>query len=160
MQLKLTARTLAVLSASAVCVLAALTPSATASTITERTSGAAQQRGPSVSAPREIPRSKLPATLQHAAANPNISPNSDYGECNGGPGESCRVYFIVSKGAFQTTYTYETSTGEHTLGPTGYQCKSTTCSEEQDGYPGGGGFSIEWEVLGYHANVTQTVDHY
>jgi hypothetical protein len=159
MQLKMTARTLAVLAAGAACVLAALAPAASASAAVVAAPAAAHN-GPSVSAPREIPRSELPAALQHAAATPNLTPNSDYGECNGGPSESCRVYFIVSKGAFQTTYTYETSTSEHTLGPTGYQCKSTTCSEEQDGYPGSGGFSIEWEVLGYHANVTQIVDHY
>ncbi len=160
MQLKPTVQNLAVIAASAACVLAALTSQATADPVAAHTSGIAAHRGASVSAPREIPRSELPAALQQAAASPNIAPNSDYGECGGGPSESCRVYFIVSKGPYQTTYTYETSTGEHTLGPTGYECKSTTCSLEQDGYPGHGGFSIEWEVLGYHANITETVNHY
>ena len=70
------------------------------------------------------------------------------------------MYFIVGKGIFTTTYFYENSSGEHQLGPTAFSCLNTTCSVQQTGYPGSGGFSMSWEVYGPNASIFDISSHY
>jgi hypothetical protein len=39
-------------------------------------------------------------------------------------------------------------------------CPDTTCTYSQTGYPGGAGFSLEWDILGNDATVIEVVNHY
>jgi hypothetical protein len=112
------------------------------------------QSGPSVTSPHLVSGTAGSAPVSNAEENA-------YADCAGGPGESCTVTYLVSKGSFATTYYYEGPRGNPgMLGPTSYNCPDTTCTYSQTGYPGGAGFSIEWDILGNNATVIEVVNHY
>jgi hypothetical protein len=122
---------------------------------------AADMAAASVRASQSVVADTPEPAVQSPVAAPNAVPvvpaNAlayDFADCPPtGPGITCTVSYLVSRGNFQTAYTYEDHTGEHVIGPSTYSCKQEVCNLTQTGFPGSIGFSVEWEVWGNNATI-------